>query len=105
MPSRDATKCPRCGAKTKVIETRITGGDMTRRRECPVCFTRYRTKEIDVDGPGVFADKESFTHICIEMFRQEYTTYDLLKCLLLAMMEVPGRKEMEDEHRKSKSDI
>lgn len=38
-------KCPLCQSETKVINSRPTQTGITRRRECPTCLTRFRTKE------------------------------------------------------------
>lgn len=40
-------KCPHCkiSQKSKVIETRPSGADLLRRRECHGCAKRYSTRE------------------------------------------------------------
>jgi len=38
-------KCPVCGARTKVIDSRIRTESVKRVRECADCLTRFRTYE------------------------------------------------------------
>lgn len=43
--------CPTCDeSKTTVLETRNTKKGMRRRRECPLCKTRWTTFEVLVEG-------------------------------------------------------
>lgn len=48
--------CPHCGADTRVIDSRPSGPDIRRRRECPRCgkdkrFTTYETVVEDEPDP------------------------------------------------------
>ena len=38
-------KCPYCGKKTKVVDTRSSGEGVRRRRECKACGQRFTTYE------------------------------------------------------------
>ena len=38
--------CIKCGAKSRVYESRPEGETMMRRRECLICKTRYQTIEV-----------------------------------------------------------
>ncbi len=38
-------KCPYCGSKSKVVDTRIAGEGIRRRRECLACGQRFTTYE------------------------------------------------------------
>jgi hypothetical protein len=45
--SRSATKCPECGGKSEVKDSRPTeSGDIRRRRECGKCGDRWTTYEV-----------------------------------------------------------
>ena len=43
------SKCPQCGNRTYVMETRTMQTTIRRRRECPDCKTRCTTHEITED--------------------------------------------------------
>ena len=49
--------CPRCGAKTRVLETRVTATSVRRRRGCVVggCSGKVTTVEIVVPERGASA--------------------------------------------------
>jgi transcriptional repressor NrdR len=38
-------KCPVCEGSTRVIDSRLIGRKVKRRRECPKCKTRFNTFE------------------------------------------------------------
>ena len=39
-------KCPKCGKRTSVIESRPSGAIVVRRRRCPGCHLRFATVEL-----------------------------------------------------------
>lgn len=38
-------QCPKCGAETKVVDSREIAGSTRRRRECLLCKSRFSTEE------------------------------------------------------------
>lgn len=48
----DIRNCPKCGAESYVVETRVIkdgSGEIRRRRVCPKCLNRYSTREVFYD--------------------------------------------------------
>ena len=44
--------CPKCGAETRVIDSRPTGDMIRRRRECENCRRRITTYEVTLEQFG-----------------------------------------------------
>lgn len=41
--------CPHCGGKSAVLDTRLNGNDVRRRRRCKDCEKNFSTIELDFD--------------------------------------------------------
>lgn len=50
-------KCPFCGTKTQIIDSRPSEGKKRRRRECPQCGKRFTTYEV-VEKPALVVIKK-----------------------------------------------
>lgn len=51
--------CPRCGAASKVYDTRRSRtGAIVRRRTCPKCWYTWRTIEIMIDDPLIAKEEK-----------------------------------------------
>lgn len=48
--------CPKCGARTEVVDARIYDRYMRRRRKC-TCGHRFSTIEIPIKGKDRFSDE------------------------------------------------
>lgn len=49
--------CPKCGGKTKVVDTGNDDKRVYRRRECVVCKHRIYTTELVMDGSKYFLSR------------------------------------------------
>lgn len=58
MEWRDVSKCPKCGKRTKVYDSRIVRNRLIRYRQCPDCWIRYKTIEIDYEVWAVFSNEK-----------------------------------------------
>lgn len=50
-------KCPLCKVKLYILDTRACDNDVTRRRECPECLTRFETTETITRIPTYMRDE------------------------------------------------
>ena len=48
-------KCPQCGTKSSLIETRPNSKGVRRRRQCPHCDYRFKTQEVDIAYWQIFS--------------------------------------------------
>lgn len=47
MKIRNAELCPKCGERTRIYDKRVKHDRIIRYRECPKCWERYKTVEVD----------------------------------------------------------
>ena len=95
---RSPDQCPKCGADTRVLETRASKNHLRRARRCQslTCGHRYGTREIVVlgrNGPSVMVDAE---HLRKLRGRIE-ATFDSLLDLLHDIDELVASETVEDE--------
>jgi len=63
-----ADLCGRCGEKSRVLDTRISGNTVCRRRECPKCGDRWTTYEARATDGARRLLRRRRTHNCGALF-------------------------------------
>ena len=68
--------CPKCGAETRVIDSRPTGDMIRRRRECENCRRRITTYEVTLEQFGEWQNEQREKQKLINRIRSMIELYE-----------------------------
>jgi transcriptional regulator NrdR family protein len=57
-------ECPKCGGRTRVVDTRVLDGQVRRARVCRECGELFKTREVCMGGRNVAPPPHVETHHC-----------------------------------------